>query len=189
MINYSKVCEILTDAVPMTTDSCPKFKIIPSNDIPTEGISDSYGIKYKVQKNYDKWAYHTRHSISSDLVCRGYCEIGNFTGNEMLRILCNIISEKSDDGSYAYKPGNVLYFSKNKNAYAGMMFTKSKPVTKTSARSLFKNEENIKYKYLHSKLFDDHLVEHYQKKPHKYQEYYYEAPFVFSNLCNVFLHI
>ena len=27
----------------------------------------------------------------------------------MLRILCNIISEKIGDGSYAYKPDNVLY--------------------------------------------------------------------------------
>ena len=172
MISYSKVCEILTDAVSMTTDFCPPFTVIPSDDIPTEGISDSYGIKYKVQKNYDKWANHSRHSIFSELVCRGYCEIDNFTGNDLLRILCNIISKKIDDGSYAYKPGDVLYFSKNRNAYAGIMFTKSKPVTKTSARSLFKNEEYIKYKYLYNKLFDDRLVKYYRKKPHKYQEYY-----------------
>ena len=128
MISYNKVCEILTEAVPMTTDFCPPFTIIPSDDIPTEGISDSRGIKEKVQENYDKWANDPRHSISSELVCRGYWEIDDFTGNELLRILCNIISKKIDDGSYAYEPGNVLYFSRNRNAYAAIMFTKTKPV-------------------------------------------------------------
>ena len=46
----------------------------------------------------------------------------------MLRILCNIISEKIGDGSYAYKPDNVLYFLKNINAYVVIIFTKTKPV-------------------------------------------------------------
>ena len=40
--------------------------------------------------------------------------------------------QKIDDGSYAYKPGNVLYFSKNKNAYAALMFANSKPINRTS---------------------------------------------------------
>ena len=99
MISYSKVFKILTDAVPMTTDFCPPYTIIPSSDIPTESISDSCGIRKKVQEGDDKWASNNRHGISSELVCTGYCEIDNFTGNELLRILCNIIIEKIKDGS------------------------------------------------------------------------------------------
>ena len=75
MICYSKVCEILADAVPLTTGSCPLFTIKPSNEIPAGGISDSYGIKKKVQQGYDKWVGYSRHSISSELVSRGYCKI------------------------------------------------------------------------------------------------------------------
>ena len=142
----------MTDAVPMITDFCPPFTIVPSDDIPTEGISDSCGIKKKVQKNYDIWANDSRQNISSELVCRGYCEIDNFTGIELLRILCNIISEKIDGGSYAYKPGNVLYFSKNKNACAAFMFTKTKPVITTLPTDLSISNEDIKYKHLYSLL-------------------------------------
>ena len=174
MISYSKVCEILTDAVPVITDFCPRFTIIPSDDIPTEGISDSCEIKHKVQESYNRWADDNRRTrpISSDLVCRGYCEIDNFTGNELLRILCNIISEKIDDGSYAYKPGNVLYFSKNGNAYAAIMFTKTTPVSRASSRNLSENDEHVKYKFLYTKLFDDGSVDYYQKKQHQYQKCY-----------------
>ena len=50
MISYSKVCKILTDAVPITVDFYPLPAIIPSDDIPTEDISDSYGIKQKSSK-------------------------------------------------------------------------------------------------------------------------------------------
>ena len=51
----------------MTTDFCPLFTIIPSDDIPTEGISDSRGIKEKVQENYDKWANDPRHTVTYPL--------------------------------------------------------------------------------------------------------------------------
>ena len=172
MVSYSKVCEILTDAVPMTTDFCPPFTFIPSDDIATEGISDSFGIKKKVQESYDKWANDSRHRISSKLVCRGYCEIDNFTGNELLRILCIIISKKIDNGSYAYKPGNVLYFSKNRNAYAAIMFTNTKPVIKTSPLILFENDDDVKYKRLYTKLFDDGTVDYYRRMPNPYQHCY-----------------
>ena len=172
MISYSEVCEILTEAVPMTTNYCPTFTIIPSNDIPSEGISDSYGIKKKVQESYDKWVNDCQHRTSSDLVCRGYCEIDNFTGNELLRILCNIISKKTDNDSYAYEPGNVLYFSKNGNTCAAIMFTKSTPVSKTLPRTPFENDEDIKYKHLYTKLFNDGLVQNFRRMPNKYQDYY-----------------
>ena len=169
MISYSKVCEILTVAVPVTTYGCPLFTIIPSDDIPTEGISDSYEIKKKVQKGYDKRANDSRHRISSKLVCRGYCEIENFTGNELLRILCNIISEKIEDDSYAYEPGNVLYFSKNRNAWATIRFTKTPPVINSSSRDVFQNDVDVKYKRLYTKLFDDGNVDYYRKTPNPYQ--------------------
>ena len=90
----------------------------------------------------------------------------------MLRILCNIISERISNGSYAYKPGNVLYFSKNKNAWAAIMFTNTKPVITTLPLDPSKSNEDIKYKHLYTKLFNDGLVEHYRMKPDKYRGYY-----------------
>ena len=143
MICYSKVCEILTDAVPLTPDFCPLFRIKQSNEIPAGGISDSYGIKKKVQQGYDKWVGYSRHSISSKLVSRGYCKIDNFTGNELLRILCSIISEKIEDGSSAYEPGNVLYFLKNRNICAAIRFTNSKPIITTSSQTQFEKDADV----------------------------------------------
>ena len=90
----------------------------------------------------------------------------------MLKVLCNIISEKIDDGSYAYKPGNVLYFSMNRNACTAIMFTNSTPVVKTSPIILFENDEDIKYKHLYTKLFDDRLVQRFRRTPNKYQDFY-----------------
>ena len=117
--------------------------------------------KKKVQESCDKWARDSRNDISLELVCRGYCEIDNFTGNKLLRILCNIISEKMDDDSYAYKPGYNFYFSNTRNASAAIMFTKTTPVIKTSSRNLLENDENIKCKFLYKKLFDDGFDNYY----------------------------
>ena len=90
----------------------------------------------------------------------------------MLRILCNIISEKIDDGSYAYKPGNALYFSKNKNAYAAIMFTNSKPISRTSSQNSLENDEDIKCKHLYTKLLNDSSVDYYRVMPNQYQQCY-----------------
>ena len=90
----------------------------------------------------------------------------------MLRILCNIISERINDDFFAYKPGNVLYFSKNNNACAAIMFTNTKPVITTLPLDPSKSNEDINYKHLYTKLFNDGLVEHYRMKPNKYREYY-----------------
>ena len=89
----------------------------------------------------------------------------------MLRILCNIISKKIDDGSYAYQPGNVLYFSKNRKACAAIMFTKTAPVIKASSRDPSENDGD-KYKRLYTKLFDDGSVDYYRKTPNPYQHCY-----------------
>ena len=57
MVSYSKVCEILTDAVPMTTGFCPRLHaIIPSDGMLAESIRDIREIKKKIQENYVKWA-------------------------------------------------------------------------------------------------------------------------------------
>ena len=117
---------------------------------------------------YDKWTNDSRHKISLKLICREYCEIDNFTGNEMLRISCNIVSEKIDDGSYAYKPGNVLYFLKNRNAYAAIMFTKSTPLIITLPLIRFENDGDVKYKRLYTKLFDDGTAEYYRRMSNPY---------------------
>jgi len=47
MLNYSEVCEKLTDAGQMTPDQCPQYEIVPE-----KGINDIDGIKPKVEKNY-----------------------------------------------------------------------------------------------------------------------------------------
>ena len=52
------------------------------------------------------------------------------------------------------------------------MFTKSTPLSKTSPRTLFESDEDIKYKHLYTEMFNDGLVQHFRRPLNKYQEYY-----------------
>ena len=169
MISYSKVCEILTDAVPMSVDLCPQYAIITQD----KNVNVCCELKKKVEDNFDRWKnHHGHHQMSVNLVSRGYCKIDNFSGNELLRILCHIINKTNADSAYVFKPGNVIYFLKSESACAAIMFTKTKPIVTTPPADGSESNENIKFKHLHTKLFNDRLVEDYRKKLHKYQEYY-----------------
>ena len=171
MISFSKVCEILTDAVPMITGLCPQYAIIPQDEIPGESIKVGGELRKKVQENFNRWKKHQGQHKSPNLVYRGYCKIDNFTGNEVLRMLCHIINKKNDD-RYDFKPGNVIYFLKSGSACAAVMFTKTKLLVTTPPPDLSESDADIKFKHLYTKLFNDHFVERYRMKPNKYQEYY-----------------
>ena len=52
------------------------------------------------------------------------------------------------------------------------MFTKTKPVITTLPENRSNSDEDIKYKHLHTKLFNDGLVQPYQKKRNKYKDFH-----------------
>ena len=167
MINYRKVCQNLTNAFSINADLCPKYTIIPNDDIPEKKINDDHEIKNKVQANYDRWI--TTNNLAIPLICKGCFEIDNFTGNELLRVFCDIISKKKQNGAYFYEPGNVIYLSRNQSYCAAVRFTKSKPVITTQTpAAVTENNVTIKYEHLYSALFNDNRCEFHWRNPDKF---------------------
>ena len=147
LLCFHEVCKELVAAIPMSD--------VPSYSIQKEDeFRISFALCNKIKRSFDKWTNHcSSKSNNSYPVCKGCCEIDDFTGNELLRVLHDIISKKSEK-SYEYQPGDYLCLSKNQTICVALMFTYTKLVIKIPDSAC-----GVKYKYLYERLFADYLVE------------------------------
>ena len=169
MFNFLQTCQVLKNAVSMK--DVPKYEFISEKE-----ISDDCRLTQKVKENHKRWLKRIKKPLP--LICKGCCEIDNFTGNELLRIFHDLIDKKNKRRDYCFKPGNLLYFSKSRKFCAAVMFTKTKLlVTTPSPKTIAVDNDDEHYQrrksvFLYTKLFDDRKVEYYKNKQNKYQSYY-----------------
>ena len=157
MVSFSKVCRCLSDAVSLS--EIPKYRIKPE-----AGFKDVFDMERKVKYKYEKWLSYKPQNSPPPLQCLGCCEVDEFNGNELLRILHHLISR--DD---ICRPGKFLYFSKKQSFTAALFFKSFLPMGITP---FFEDDKNLEYRFLFEKLFDDAQVKIKKETPNDEREYY-----------------
>ena len=103
------------------------------------------------QRNQE-WNKQNENNVEFKKV--GVCEIGQFTGNELLRVFLDICNNEDYN-----KPGNCIYLNSNDESIAALIFLYFSVLTvEVTATS---NDEHQK---MFIKLFKDGRVEKYRKE-------------------------
>ena len=154
MFSFKEVCKTFNRAVSMSN--------VPNYEIKKDLKIDSSDVEKEVKFQYNR--SKKKNSAFPELSFVGWCEIKDFSGNELLRILFDIMSY--DDFT---KPGNSLFFSINEKYSVAILFKE------TFADTIAPQPLNEENKFTFTKLFDDATVE--MKKSHptegvKYSNYF-----------------
>ena len=137
MFSFEEVCKTLNKAVCLSN--------VPNYEMKKNVKKDDCDVQNAVKFQYNRWKDF--YPNFPELSYVGSCEINHFSGNELLRILFDIMGR--DDLT---KPGNLLFFSVNENYSVAIMF---KQFFADTIGPLSPTEKN---RFTFAKLFDDAVV-------------------------------
>ena len=143
MSNYHTICTRLKEAILKQT--MPKYNVDYEKDCNNEKL------KEKVRQHYETWNELTGNNKVYTKI--GVCEIGQFTGNELLRVFLDICNNKDYN-----QPGNYIFLNVNNQSMAVLMFVNCSVMSDEVIPTL-----NDKQRKMFIKLFNDRRVEKYRK--------------------------
>ena len=145
-VKYEQVCETLQQSVCFT--NVPKYNINPDVGCDEETLKEKVSYRCRI------WKERVPENVTKlDFRCLGSCEIGNLTGNEIIRMFFDIFENKQ------LQRGNYICFSTNSKQCAVVWFEKYIPVVIT----LTPPKDSV-WKYSYTKIFDDEKVEKNRKE-------------------------
>ena len=135
---YKEVCQILKQVVSLSIP--PSYKINPETTCKDVSLQEKIHYKYhrvlmNINKNFRK----------EDISCVGCCEIGNLTGNEIIRLFYDIIENKPQ-----LPRKNFICFLTCGREIGAMIYQRFRPLIVTVSPP-----SDSKFKYVYSKLFID----------------------------------
>ena len=147
MLNYQDICKKFKEAV-KENQPVPEYKVDHEKNCNNEEL------KKEVKQRNQEWNKQNENNVEFKKV--GVCEIGQFTGNELLRIFLDICNNNNNKDYN--QPGNCIYLNSNDESIAALIFLYSSVLTvEVTATS---NDEHQK---MFIKLFNDRRVEEYRK--------------------------